>query len=132
MDVAEFIGDADVLVHAATTDEDISSMFTGGVEDLLEASDLAGKRGDQEAAWGVSNDFIEFFADGFFGHGVSWFKSVCRFGEHDSDVLFGELFKFVDFGVLDVAGWGVIEFEIGGVKDFAFGCFDQNGHTIGD
>ncbi len=43
MNVAEFVGDADVLIHAAATDENIASVFARGVEDLLEAADLAGE-----------------------------------------------------------------------------------------
>lgn len=43
VDVTEFVGDADVLVHAASANENCSPVFARSVEDLLEAADLAGE-----------------------------------------------------------------------------------------
>ncbi len=63
---------------------------------------------------------------------MAGFERIGGFGEHHGDILFRELFEFVDFGELDITRGRVVKFEIGGVEDFAFRCFDQNGHTIGD
>ena len=117
-DVAEIFGDLGGVVHGASDESDFASVLMREFYGEVDAVDRTGEAGDEEAALGVGENFVELAADGALAGSVSLALDVggiLKEREHAFFAVFGE---GVEIEKLVVGGRG-IDLEIAGVDDYA-------------
>ena len=70
-DVAEVFGDFGGVVHGAAEEGDFASVLVGEFDGEINAVDRRREAGDEKAALGVGEDFVELAADGALAGRVS-------------------------------------------------------------
>ena len=117
--------------HAAPEDCHFAAIAHGGVDDLLDARDIRGEGGDDDASACAPKDAVEGDADGrFAGHRLDAL-GVRAVGEHEQDALvadFRECLEVREFSV----DRRVVHLEIARVEDRADRRANGERHGIGD
>ncbi len=131
LEVAQVGRDAHVLLHRAADDRHLAVERRRGVEDLLDARDVAGERGHDDAALERLHDVAEGLADGPLGRRVARVLGARRVGQEAQDALLAELGQLVEVGQLAVDR-RVVELEVAGVDDEAERRAQGDAHGVGD
>ena len=117
-DVAEVFGDLGGVVHGAADEGDLASVLVGEFHGEVDAVDGTREAGDEEAALGVGEDFVELAADGALAGRVSLALDVGGILKEREHALFAVFGEGVQIEELVVGGRG-IDLEIAGVNDDA-------------
>ncbi len=131
LQVAELRGDARVLLHGAADDGDLAAEGLRGVEHLLDARDVGGEGGHDDAAFEAFHDLPEGLAHGALGGRVAGVLGPRRVRHEAEDALLAEARQVVEVGELAVHG-RVVELEVAGVDDVPEGRPDAQAHGVGD
>ena len=131
LEVAEVGGDPEVLLHGPADDRDLALHVRGGVEDLLDARDVAGEGGDDHAAVERLHDLAEGLADDALGRRVARVLGPRRVGQQADDALLAQAREDVEVGQLAVDR-RVVELEVAGVHDDAHGRPQRDAHGVRD
>ena len=130
-DVGEIAGHAEVVFHGSAGDEDGAAGGVGAIDDLLEAGDLGGEGGDDDAPGGGEHDLFERFADDEFGEGVVGVVGVGGVTAEEADA-----FAAVEGDAAEVGGFahdgGVVDLEVAGVDDGAGGRMEGDAVGVRD
>ena len=103
----------------------------GGVEDLLDARDVAGEGGHDDAAVERLHDLAEGLADGPLGRRVARVLGPRRVRQEADHALLAEPGEDVEVGQLAVHR-GVVELEVAGVDDGADRRAQGDAHRVRD
>ena len=103
----------------------------GGVEDLLDAGDVAREGRDDHPAVERLHDLAERLADGPLGRGVARVLGAGRVRQEADDALRAELGEDREVGQLAVDR-GVVELEVAGVDDDAGRRPEGDAHRVRD
>ena len=116
LEVAEVGGDPEVLLHRAADDGHLAVERGGGVEDLLDAGDVAGEGGHDDPAVERLHDLAERLADRPLGRRVARVLGPGRVRQEADHALLAEPGQDVEVGQLAVDR-RVVELEVAGVDD---------------
>ena len=132
MEDAHLAGQGHVLGHRATEGGDHPAAGPGGVGDLLDAVQVAGEAGGDDALAGVGGEQVtQDPADGPLAGGVARLLGVGRVGqEHPDPVLVGDGADAGQVGGATVDG-GEVELEVARVQDHALGGVEGGGEAVG-
>ena len=111
--------------------ETLRSHVGGGIEDLLDAGDVARERRDDHAALERLHDLAEGLADGPLRGGVARVLGPGRVGQEAGDAFGAEPGEDREVGELAVDR-GVVELEVAGVDDRPDRRLEGDAHRVGD
>ena len=129
--VAEIGGDAEVLLHRAPDDGHLAVERRGGVDDLLDAGDVAGESGDDDPAVQRLHDLAEGLADGPLGQRVAGVLGASRVGEQADDAVLAQAGKHGEVGPPAVDR-RVVELEVARRDDRPDRCMERDPHRVRD
>src|SRR6266511_5019635 len=116
--VAEIAGDPEVLLHRPADDGYLAIERRGGVQDLLDARDVARERGDDNPPVDRFHDLAEGIADGPLRRGIARVLGAGGVGQQADDALRTQPGQNREVGQLAVHGC-VVELEVAGVDNRA-------------
>ena len=111
--------------------DDLAAERLRGVEDLLDARDVAGEGGHDDAALEPLHDLAEGLAHGPLRGGVAGVLGPRRVGHQAEHALLAEAREVVEVGALAVHR-GLVELEVAGMDDVADGRPEADAHRVGD
>ena len=131
LEVAEVRRDLEVLLHRAADDRHVAVHVRGGVEDLLDAGDVACEGRDDDPPVERLHDLAEGVADRALGRRVAGVLGTRRVRQEDRHALRAELGEDREVGQLAVDR-GVVELEVAGVDDGPDRGLERDAHRVGD
>ena len=129
--IAQVLGVGHDLLHALAREADDPIVLDGHVRHLLEAVDVTGEGGHDDAALGDVEVVLEGLADLPLGLGVPGPLHVGGVGQEAQDPLAAVVGQAIDVDGLAVEG-RQIDLEIARVEDHPKGRGDGQGHRAGD
>src|ERR1035437_9448825 len=130
-EVAEVGGDPEVLLHRAAYDGDFSIEFGRGVDDLLDAVDVAGEGGDDDPAFERLHDLAEGFPHGPFGERVAGVLGSGRVGQQADHAVLTQSGQDREIGAAAVDR-SVVELEVARGDDSSDRRVERHAHRVGD
>ena len=127
--VTQVPGHLDVVDHAPSDDGDLAVVPDGGVDNLLDARDEGGERGDHHAAGGLGDLAVERLADDPLGGSVAVDLGVGGVGAEEQYALVGHPRKGGEVGPLPVLR-RVVDLEVAGVNHESKRGPDGNAHGV--
>ena len=119
------------VLHAAAGDGHLPPAGGGGVDDLLDAVDIAGEGGDDNALFAPSELPDKRLAHGALAHGIARALHVGGVRQQGQDTLLAQGAEPGQVDDLPVDGSGV-DLEVSGVDHGAHAGMDGEGHGVGD
>ena len=129
--VAQLRGDLHDVLHAPAGDGHLPPAGGGGVQHLLDAVDVAGEGGDDDALLAAGELPLERGAHGALAHGIAGALHVGGVRQQRQHALLAQLAEPRQIDDLAVDGRGV-DLEVAGVDDGAHAGVDGEGHGVGD
>ena len=130
LDVAERSPDIDVLAHRTADQRDLATERGGRVDALLDAVDVGGEAGDDDAALGPSEDLLEVRPDLALGRREAGPVGVGRVAAQQQDAVGPQLGEPGDIGRLAVDR-GLVELVVAGQKHRSQLGSDATAHESG-
>ena len=118
VEVAALERDRRVLLHAAAEGDHLAAVRPGGVDHLLDAADVAGEGGDDDAPLRLADQPVEALPDRRLGERVALLLGPGRVGQQELDAPVADLGDQPQVGTLAVRR-RVVELEVTGVDDRA-------------
>ena len=129
--VAQIDRHADVVLHAASRDEDAAAGGLGAVDHLLDAGDKGGEGGDDDAPLGSRHNLMERFADDLLRWSVARDLRVRRVGEEEEHALVAAAGQSGKIRAIPHHG-RMVELEVASVDDEADRRPDDQSGGVGD
>ena len=129
--VAQLRGDLHDVLHAPAGDGHLPPAGGGGVQHLLDAVDVAGEGGDDDALLAAGELPLEGLAHHPLAHGVAGALHVGGVRQQRQHALLAQLAEPRQIDDLAVDGCGV-DLEVAGVDHGAQLRVDGEGHGVGD
>ena len=129
--VAEFLGDRNVLHHASPHNANPTVVPDGSVDNLLDARDQRRKGGDDDAPLGARENLFEGGVNHPLRRGVARPVSVSAVGKEAEDTLLSDLSKLSEVRRTAIDR-SVVELEVAGVDDCPRRCLKCDAYTIRD
>ncbi|GAA3295197.1 hypothetical protein GCM10020295_21720 [Streptomyces cinereospinus] len=129
--IAEVSGDAHVADHGAADEGDPAAVLVGGVQDLLDAVDVAGEARHDDAPAGGREDLPQNVGDVAFVRGEPGDLGVRGVAEEEVDALFAQTCERVEVGEA-VVQRELVHLEVAGVHDHAGGGADGDRERVRD
>ena len=131
LDIAQVGGDLHDVLHGPAGDGHLPAAGGRGVQHLLDAVDVAGEGGDDDALVTAGELPREGVAHGALAHGVAGALHVGGVGQQSQNALLAQLAEAGQVDDLCVDGGGV-DLEVAGVDHGAHPGVDGEGHRVGD
>ena len=129
--IAQGGGDLHDVLHGPPGDGHLPAKGRRGVQHLLDAVDVGGEGGDDDALIAGLELPHEGLAHGALAHGVAGALHVGGVGTQRQHALLAQLAEAGQVDHLSVNGGGV-DFEVAGVDHGAHAGVDGEGHGVGD
>ena len=129
--IAQHLGHAQDVLHAAPGDADLAAVLHRHVDDLLQAVDVGGEGGDDDALVAALEELVEARADLALGVGVAGLFHIGGVAHQRENALVAQLAQAHQ--IHHAAGdRRHVDLEVAGVDDGADGRGDGQGHRVGD
>ena len=128
---AQVRGDVEVLAHRAAHERHLAVEFDGRVDHLLDAVDVRGEAGDDDAPLAAREDLVERGTDRRLGGHDAWAVGVGRVAAQAEDALGAELGEARDVGRAPVDR-GLVEAVVARDQDRAELRVEGDGAGVGD
>ena len=129
--IAQIGGDLHNILHAAPRHRDLASARGGCVNDLLNAVDIGGKGGDDDALLAAGEQPLEGLAHNGFAHRIARTLHIGGVGQQRQHALLAQFAEAAQIDHLAVDGRGV-DLEVAGVDNDAHAGVDRKGYGVGD
>ena len=131
MHIPEALGGGDDGQHAAAGERDLALVFDAVIDDLLDAVDVGGEGGDDDAFVTAAENVVEALADLAFAHGKAGAFGVGALVEHGE---YARLADLAEAGEVDGFAFdrGQVDLVVAGHDDGAGGAGDGDGAAVGD
>ena len=128
--IPQLCGDLHNILHAAAGDGHLAPTGVGGVNNLLDAVDIAGKGGDDNALFAAGKLPDEGLAHGPLAHGVARALHISGVRQQGQNSLVTQGAEAGQVDDLPIDGGGV-DLKVAGVDNGAHAGVDGEGHGVG-
>ena len=129
VDIAQLHGDAHHVHHAAAQYGHPALIAHGGVDDLLDAMDIGGEGGHDDAALGPVESLVKGSPHRALAHGVAFALSVGAVCHHHQHALVAQLCEAAEVCHLAIYR-RIIQLEVTGMDNHAHGSLDGEAYGI--